>query len=130
MIKALRVVMIIYAIIGILFGLAMIFIADQLREWFNYAQAPDDVRYFTTALGAMFISSGVFVFMAARDPIKNISWVKYAILLALLSLCAALYTWVRGYSDFSQVGLAMIIHAVFAALLFIFYPWRVRQGST
>ena len=129
MIKALKVTMIVYAVIGILFGLAMIIIPDQLRDWFNMEQGPDIMQYFITLLAVHFIVVSVFLIIAARDPIKNILWVKLAIAHGFVDAVATLYVILRDYADFSQVGIGLIIHAVFAILLLICYPWKSSQSS-
>ena len=129
MIKALKVVMIVYAVIGILFGLAFIIIPDQMSDWFNVAVFVDFPKYILTLLAAQFLVMSVFLIIAARDPIKNILWVKFAIAHALVDALVALYALIRGYGDFSQVGLALIIHAVFAILLLVCYPWKASQSS-
>jgi hypothetical protein len=129
MLKALKWTMIIYAIIGILFGLAMIIIPDQLRDWFNMEQGPDITYWFITLLATTWIVVGVFFIMAARDVIKNILWVKFAIAHAIIDAVATLYVILRDYADFSQVGIGLIIHVVFAILLLIFYPWKAGQSS-
>jgi hypothetical protein len=129
MIKALKVTMIVYGIIGILFGLGYIIIPDQMADWFNLALGPDSTYSILALLGVENIITAVFIIMAARDPINNISWVKFAIAWGLVAAVAALYAIIRGYVDFSQIGSAIISHAVFAVLLLVFYPWKAMQTS-
>ena len=129
MVKALKLTMIVYAVISILLGLAFIFIPDKLSDWFNVATFVDFSKYILTLLAAQFIVMGVFLIMAARDPIRHILWVKFAIAHAIVDALVALYALIRDYSDFSQVGLALIVHAVFAVLFLIFYPWRSKESS-
>ena len=130
MIKALKVVMIVYAVIGILFGLAFIIIPDQMSDWFNVAVFVDFPKYILTLLAAQFLVMSVFLIIAARDPIKNILWVKFAIAHALVDALVALYALIRGYGDFGQgIGMALILHAVFAILLLVCYPWKASQSS-
>jgi hypothetical protein len=129
MVKALKVVMIIYAIIGILLGLVLVIFPDQMTEWFNAPVLNDYEKYLSASIGLANIAAGVFIILAARDPIKNISWVKFAIVWALFWVVTVGYGLLRGYVDFSQEGSALIINIIFAALFFIFYPWRVKEGS-
>ena len=129
MLKALKVAMIVYGILGILFGLAYIFIPQELSEMFGYQQEGPEymVGYlsaFSVALGTSFIAICVFLIAAARDPIRHIYWVKFAILFAVLMLVAELYSALRGYVEFSEATMGIVIHAVFAAAFLIFYPWR------
>ena len=129
MIKTLRVVMIVYGIIGILLGLILVIFPDQMTEWFNAPVLNDYEKFLSASIGLANIAAGIFIFLAARDPIKNISWVKFAIVWALFWAVTVLYGLVRGYVDFSQEGSALIINIIFAALFFIFYPWRVKESS-
>jgi Na+-driven multidrug efflux pump len=129
MTKALRVTMIVYGIIGILLGLILVILPDQMTQWFNAPVLNDYEKYLSASIGLANIAAGVFIIMAARDPIKNISWVKFAIVWALFWVVAVLYGLLRGYVDFSQEGPALIINVIFAALFFAFYPWRVKQAA-
>jgi hypothetical protein len=135
MIKALRVTMIVYSAIGILVGLAFIIIPKQMGEAFNAPTINDpvalnQVKYLMAAFGLANIAAAVFIIMAARNPLQNINWVKFAIVWALFGVVVVLYGLGRGYVEFSQEGVALIIHAIFAILLFAFYPWRARQAAS
>lgn len=130
MTKALKVTMIVYGIIGILYGLMSIFLLEQMAEWFNSPAPSDFEKYMGAALGLANIAAAVFLIIASRDPIKNISWVKFAIVWALFWIVGIVYALARGYVDFSQEGIALIIHIVFAALFLIFFPWKAKQVST
>jgi hypothetical protein len=127
MVKALRVTMIIYAAIDILFGLMYILIPNQIENWFNVTPIVGYGNYILTLLCAQFIVAGIFIIMAARDPIRYLSWVKFAIAWGLLVAVVVAYAMIRDYVTFSQLGMSLIIHAVFAVLLLIFYPWRASQ---
>jgi hypothetical protein len=134
MVKPLKVTMIVYGILGILFGLTFIFIPKQMGEWFNAPTINDpyainNIHYMMASFGLATIAAAVFVIMASRDPIKNILWVKFAIVWALFGVVEVVYGLARGYVDFSQEGVALIIHVIFAALFFAFYPWRAPKTS-
>ena len=129
MIKPLKVTMIVYAVIGILFGLAYIFVPRQLAAMFGHGELPTLAGALTAALGVSFVSACIFLIIAARDPIKHILWVKYAIVFAILSLAAELYSVIMGYLTLGQAGTAIIIHAVIAAALLAFYPWRAERSG-
>ena len=129
MIKALKVTMIVYGVLGILFGLAYIFAPHQIRAMFGFEQGPAYVAAFTAALGVSFVSACIFLIIAARDPLKHILWVKYAIVFAILMLAAHIYSFILGYINFSQAIQDIIIHGVFAAALLVFYPWRAAKSG-
>jgi hypothetical protein len=134
MIKALKVTMIVYGVIGILVGLMMIFIPKQMSEWFNAPTITDtvainNIHYLLASFGLANIAAAAFLIMASRDPIKNIIWVKFAIVWALFGVVVVVYGLARDYVTFSQEGTALIIHAIFAILFFAFYPWRRQTTS-
>jgi len=131
MVKALKVTMIVYAVIGILFGLAFIFVPRQLSTMLGYeaGAGPASAPAMAAELGVSFVAAGIFFIIAARNPLKHILWVKYAIVFAILMLAALLYSLILGYTDFSHAGIGLIIHAVFAAALLAFYPWRAAQSG-
>ncbi len=129
MIRALKVTMIVWGIIGILFGLAYIFAPQELGDMFGFEHGPASTLYLLGLLGVCLIGSSVFLIAAARDPLRHIYWVKFAILGCLLSLAIALYSLVQGFVTFSQVGMDIIMFAVFAAAFLAFYPWRAARGG-
>jgi hypothetical protein len=125
MLTTLKVVMIVRGIIGILFGLSFIFVPRQLGEMFAYtAEGPEYMLSFLATLGVLMAASGVFIIAAARDPIKHIWWVKFAILTAVLTLVVELYSIIIGYVTFNQASQGIILPAVFTVAFLIFYPWR------
>jgi len=129
MMKALKVTMIVWGIIGILFSLGYIFVPTQFGDMFGYEKGPEYVYHMLASLGGCFIAGSVFVIAAARDPLRNISWVKFAILFSLIGLVMGLYSVIRGYVDFAQAGLGIILYALFAAAFLVFYPWRATSHT-
>jgi hypothetical protein len=129
MIRALKVALIAYGVIGILFGLAFIFAPLELGDMFGFERGPEYVPYILALLGACFIAPSVFIIAAARDPLQHISWVKFAILWATLAVVTGSYSIIQGYVDFSQAGVGIILDAVFAAAFLVFYPYRAARGG-
>jgi len=127
MIRALKVTMIVWGVIGILFGLAYIFVPYELGSMLGFEKGPDYIPAFLASLGGCFIAVSVFVIAAARDPLQHISWVKFAILFSVLGLVIELYSVIRGYVDFSQAGMGIILYAIFAVAFLVFYPYRAAR---
>ena len=128
MIRALKVTMIVYGAIGILFGLVYVIMPRQLDIMFGYEVGPAYVADMEVSLGVSFIAACVFLIAAARDPLQHIYWVKFAILFAVLMLVGDLFSVMRGYIDFGHAASGITLHAVFAAALLAFYPWRVAKA--
>ena len=131
MLKALKVTMYVIGVVGILFGLAFIFAGEPLGEMMGFETGGDlgYLPYFTTSLGGLFVVGSFFIIIAARDPIKHILWVKYAIAWSLVGLVLDLYSAIMEYVTFSEAMSGIIIGAVFAAALLIFYPYKAAKGG-
>jgi hypothetical protein len=124
MLKALKIAMIVYAVAGLIVGLAEIFIPSEFASWFGLEEGSAAANANAVEIGFAFVALGVFLIIAARDPIKNILWVKYAIAFAALMLVNEIYSIIVGYVDFGQVVSGIAIHGVFAIAFLILYPWR------
>ena len=129
MIRGLKITMVAYGIMGIMTGLAFIFIPRQLGEILGFAKGPDFLSVLCAMLGASFIASSVFLIAAGKDPLRHIYWARSAILLALLMIAVLLFSFFRGLLDIRQAAMVIPMHAVFAIALIIFYPWRGRTKT-
>jgi hypothetical protein len=127
MIRGLKIALIVYGVLGIIFGLAFIFVPYELGQLLGYEGGPDYVPHFLALLGGCYIAASVFIIAAARDPLRHISWVKFAILLSALLLVTELYSIAQGYVDFGQAGMGIIIDGVFAVAFLALYPWRAAR---
>jgi hypothetical protein len=125
MVKGLKILMIIWAAVAILVGLAYIFIPRQLGEMGGFEKGPVWVMYILALLGVCFIASGGFVIAAAvRGPLKHLMWVQFAIAVALLLVVVAAFSILRGLVTFEQEGMLLIFNFVLGGLMLGFYPWR------
>ena len=129
MIRGLRVAMIVWAAIGILLGLGLVFAPEQLGSMQGYAKGPVYMPYFLALLGATFIVFGAFIIIAARDPLKHIIWVQFAIVWAIIAVIIEASSIGRGLVTFEQVSMALIIDAVFAIAFLALYPYRTTKGG-
>lgn len=124
MLKALKIVVIIWAALGILFGLGFVFAPEQLGDMFGFEQGPAYVAYFLAMLGVSWIAVGAFTIVAmTRDILRNLLWVQLAITSAILFTAVKVYSMLMGFITFSQEGVGLIITAVFAVALLALYPW-------
>jgi hypothetical protein len=130
MIKGLKIAMIVWGAVGILAGLAHIFFLSQLAAMSGLEKGPAYMPWLGAEMGVSWIIPCVFVIIAAvRDPLKHIMWVQCAIAVAVLLLAADVYSTIRGFVTFSQVGGSIIMFAVFAVALLALYPWRAKPSS-
>jgi hypothetical protein len=125
MLKGLKILMIIWAAVAILVGLAYIFIPRQLGEMGGFEKGPVWVMYILALLGVCFIASGGFVIAAAvRGPMKHLMWVQFVTAVALLLAVVAASSIMWGLVTFKQGGMLLIINIILGVLLLGFYPWR------
>ena len=99
-----------------------------MAEMWHLGKIADYSKFFLAGAGGIYVAAGIWVVAAGRDPVRYISWVKFAITKCVLTVFVNLYAIAQGYIVFSQVGRGIITDAVFGIALLSFYPWRTRQG--
>ncbi len=126
MLKALKILIIIWAAIGILWGVGMLFMPQQMGAMMGYAtEGPAYVPYLLASIGASLIVSASFLIAAmTRDLLKNILWVQFAIAGAIISVAVAVYSMLMGFVTFGQAGMAIIIDGAFFIAFLALYPYR------
>ncbi len=129
MIRALKVIMVILGLILVLEGLADIAMPAQRAQLMGPVENSRVVEFYLTVLGATWVAAGLWAVAAARDPLRHVSWIKFAITLLVLLSGALLYSAARGYVSFGQVAIEVGLDVVLAAALFAFYPRRAVSGS-
>jgi len=129
MLKALKVTLIVFGVIEILLGLSLVIFPDQAASMAGVSEVSGYLIYTMASLGVCLIAPGVFLIVAARDPLRHINWVKFAILWCILGAAAGLYSIVRGAADFSHVGMQIIMDAIFAVVFLALYPYRAAKGG-
>jgi hypothetical protein len=122
--KGLQITMIVWAAIGILFGLEFLFAPGLVYASTGLQEMPAGVTFFLALLGNMYIVSSIFVLLAARNPLEHILWVQMAMAGSLLDLLSALYFVILGFIPFSQAGISVIMNVILLAAFLAFYPWR------
>ena len=132
MLHGLKIALILFGAINILSGLAHIIAPNQLSSMMGLGEIPEvcsPAMYAMAMVGISFIAAGVFLIVAGRDPLRHINWVKFAILWATLAVVAGFYSIIQGYVDFSQVGMVIILDAVFAVAFLALYPYRLARSA-
>lgn len=73
-------------------------------------------------LGATWFVLGAWLIVAARDPSRHLSWVKFAISLPLALMLGLGLVALRGAVAVRQIALELALNALFVVLLLAFYP--------
>jgi len=129
MIKALKIVLIIYAVLGILIGLLMTFAPEQLPGMQSYEKGSEYIFFFLAMLGITIIASSIFIIIASRDPLRNILWVQFTLVLTILMVAVAVYSIVMDYVSFAETGVGLITDSIFAVAFLLLYPWRGTRAQ-
>ena len=129
MIRGLQAALIIYGALSILLGLMLTIAPNQAAIMFGFREIADYTKYFMALCGISFIAPGVWLVVAGRDPLRHITWVKFAVLWSILAIVAGLYSIVQGVVTFSQAGTGIILDAVFAVAFLVLYPYRAARGT-
>ena len=127
MIRALKVVLIVFGAVEILLGLSLVIMPGQAASMAGVSQVPGYLLYTMMSLGVCLIAPSVFLIIAARDPLKHINWVKFAILWCILGVVGGLGAIVLGAVSFGQVGMQIIMDTVFAVAFLSLYPYKAMK---
>ena len=129
MTKALKIALILWGIIHILLGLSFVFIPNQMAAMMGFGKLDSSSIYLGAICGVTFIAAAIWLIIAARDPLSNIMWVKFAILWASLGVVIQLYLVVLGVVGLSQVAYGLVQDVIFTVLFLAFYPYHVIATS-
>ena len=126
MILGLKIALIVYGVIGILDGLVLILNPQLFANicGFGEMEIGDFGVYIAAIYGVAFVAASVWFIVVARDPLKHIMWVKFAILWRILVVVVMLYLVVRGTIDFGQVAMGIVGGAVLTVVFLALYPYR------
>ncbi len=127
----LKVLLWVYGIILIVVGLGSIVIPDWMAEtFFGVENLTNGGLFFGAMLGSMFIPVGIWLATAGRDPIRNITWVKFVVLKIGIWLVVELYTLIEGYIEPNAMVITLlIVDFIFGLAFLIFYPWKSKKQS-
>ena len=127
MLKALKVILIVFGALSALSGLMHIFAPEMLKAMIGLGEMPEACKpalLSMTMVGVSFVAAGIFLIIAgSRDILRNILWVQFALLWSILAVAGAVYSVLMGYVAFNQVMMMVIMDGVFFILLLAFYPW-------
>ena len=126
MIRALKVALVVFGVVMILMGLLLVIFPDKIA---STSDVTGYLRYTIVSLGACLLAAGGFPIAAARDPLRHINWVRFAIVWCILGAAVELYSVGRGDVTFGHAAALIIMHAFFAVVFLALYPWRRKISS-
>ena len=126
MIRALKVALVVFGVVMILMGLLLVIFPDKVA---SMSDITGYLRYAIVSLGACLLAAGGFPLAAARDPLRHINWVKFAIVWCILGAAAELYSVGRSDITFGHAAALIIMHVFFAVVFLALYPWRHKISN-
>lgn len=127
MVKALKVILIVFGALSALSGLMHIFFPEMLKAMIGLGEMPEACKPALMSMvmvGVSFIAAGVYLIIAGtKDILRHIYWIQFALLWAILAVAGEVYSVLMGYVTFNQVMPMIILDAVFFILFLIFYPY-------
>jgi hypothetical protein len=128
--SVLKTILWIYGIILIVVGIGCVVIPNWMAGTFYDVEAlPNGGLFFVAMMGSLFIPVGVWLAIVSRDPIKNITWVKFIILKIGIWLVVEIYTIIKGYIDPSSMVITLlIVDFIFGLAFLIFYPRNIKSS--
>lgn len=123
----LKVLMVIYAIVRIVFGAYALIDPEQFLDTIGPGTLSDTTQFFMGAVGVAWLAVGAWAIYAVGDLARNIIFVKFVITLELLTAAGIIYTGTAGVIPFGDMVAPLAVACVSAALLLIFYPWRAGR---
>ena len=126
MIRALKVALVVFGVVMILMGLLLVIFPGKVA---SMSEVTGYLRYAIVSLGACLLAAGGFPIAAARDPLRHINWVKFAIVWCILGAAVELYSVGRSDITFGHAAVLIIMHAFFAVVFLALYPWRHKISN-
>lgn len=88
--------------------------------------APSWAAWLFVMMGARFLGYGVGMFLAARDPRRNVSWIDTMIAIQGIDWLATVGFLAAGAIPLANVTSALVLPVVFVAALLWWHPRRSR----
>lgn len=120
----LKIALVIYGAIYITQGIILLVAPQRIADLYGFGNINDQMAYIMAITGSAFIAAGVWFAMTFLDPIRNMNSVRFAIIWACLMFITPLYAMWQNYVEFDHIWLGLVLNAIFAAALLIFYPRR------
>jgi len=117
----LKIALIIYGAIHIVYGIIMLVLPDRITEFSGF-EAVVSAEYFLALLGGAFIAVGVWFIMTALNIVKNAAGVRFAVLWSAIMLVTPLFSLWLDYIDFGHIWFLVVINAIFCGAFLLFYP--------
>ena len=129
MIRALKVALVVFGVIEVVLGILLAAFPDQAASMSGVDEVSGYLKYTMASLGICLLIPSVFLILAARDPLRYINWVRFAIVWCIVGAIVGLASVAQGDVEFSDVAMPIIVDAVFAVVFLVLYPYRTAKSG-
>ena len=118
----LQITLVVVGIAQIFFGVAFTFAPVKFSSMLGLVPAPQWAYWMFSMFGARCFAFAYGMWLAMRNPIKNIHWIQAMIAVQIVDWLGTLYYLANGGISLAQVASASYLPLIFIILLVIFYP--------
>lgn len=123
--KKLKILLWVVGVIQLVLGIAYLFFPAAFVAWMDLSAVPADTHYAFGMLAARFIAYGLGMFYVARNPERNVFWIKNMILIQLIDLSVGIFYTATGIIPLSASAFPMFNATLISVLLFFWMPKEV-----
>jgi len=126
--KILKVTLRVIGVVQLLLG-ALLLVPGLFASVVGLEATPEWVNWMFAMFAARSIGFGYGMFVAAGNPVRNLSWITAMIAVQAIDWVATIAYLVTGTVTISQVTTAAFLPLVFIALLARTTPWSTSETS-
>lgn len=120
--KLLQFTLIFIGIVQLILGIVFAFVPGGFSNMMGLAQAPAWTHWMFGMFSARAWGFAYGMFLAARNPERNVAWIRAMIGIQLVDWLGTLYFLQTGVVTLAQVSTASFLPLIFIGLLVAFYP--------
>jgi len=125
--KKLKILLWVIGAVQLILGVAYLFFPAVFVAWMGLSAVPTDTHYAFGMLAARLIAYGLGMFVIARNPGKNLFWIKNMILIQLIDLSVGIFYTTTGVIPLSSSAFPMFNATLISVLLFFWMPKQVHN---
>jgi len=116
--------MFVFGAVLVLEGILDIVLPTERAAGLGLEECSSQAQLVMAVLGVSWMLAGAGILLTARDPLRHLSWVRFALSFPLALLLALAGTVIVGDVGFETVAVDIAVNLLFVALFLAFYPWK------
>jgi hypothetical protein len=127
MLRGLKITMIVFGAVLVIEGILDIAFPTQRAAGMGLGECAAQATLPMFVLGASWVAAGAWTVAAGLDPLRNLSWVKFALTLPSALLVVLLLAAALGKVPLAKIAVDLVFDALFITLTLVFYPRAHRS---